>query len=79
MNAVVAVAAVSYKEDFGMSATQVGLLFLGLPLILMVVATVIVPRLVNKYGMQKNISIATFTGIHVCTYEHLIYIEGCVF
>jgi sugar phosphate permease len=39
----------------------VGLLFLGLPLLLMVVASLVVPRLVKTYlGLQKTITVATF-------------------
>eukprot|EP00277_Geminigera_cryophila_P000424 CAMPEP_0179414062 /NCGR_PEP_ID=MMETSP0799-20121207/5449_1 /TAXON_ID=46947 /ORGANISM="Geminigera cryophila, Strain CCMP2564" /LENGTH=496 /DNA_ID=CAMNT_0021186611 /DNA_START=85 /DNA_END=1575 /DNA_ORIENTATION=- len=60
MNAVVSVATIVYKDIFGLSVTQVGFIFLGLPFLLMVVATVIVPNLVKHYlGMQKTITLAT--------------------
>ena len=60
MSSIVPVAVVTYKEQFGLTVAQVGLLFLGLPLLLMVVASLIVPRLVKTYlGLQKTITVAT--------------------
>ena len=65
MSAVVSVAAVTYMDQFGLSATQVGLLFLGLPLLLMVVASIIVPKLVKSMGLQRTVSSATFGLVFV--------------
>lgn len=65
MNGVVSVAAISYKDQFGLSAAQVGVLFLGLPLLLMVVASIIVPKLVKALGYQKTVSSATICMVFV--------------